>query len=135
MWQNLIKNRYRIYLFAHIMVVLLVTIFFQTIPERKIAALFAGGLFLLSPLLVLYFEFKSKVLLKRMSTYGALVFLVISAIPILYLRLANWSEEFGTLTLFGFSGVQLHQLSNKVFILMLVCFLVDAFKLQMGREK
>ena len=135
MWQNLIKNRYRIYLFAHIMVVLLVTIIFQTIPERKIAALFAGGLFLLSPLLVLYFEFKSKVLLKRMSTYGALVFLAISAIPILYLRLANWSEEFGTLTLFGFSGVQLHQLSNKVFILMLVCFLVDAFKLQMGREK
>lgn len=135
MLKQLFMNRYRIYLFAHILVIVLVTAFFKIIPERKIAALCAGTLFLLTPVLVLFFEYRAKALMKRMSSYGALIFLLLSAMPIFYLRVTNWSEDFNSLSLAGIAGPELHQLSNKIFMLMLVCFLVDAFREQIKKQK
>lgn len=135
MLKQLFMNRYRIYLFAHILVIVLVMTFFKVIPERKIAALSAGALFLLTPLVVLFFEYQAKALMKRMSSYGAAIFLLLSAIPIFYLRVANWSDDFTSLSLAGITGPELHQLSNKIFMLMLVCFLVDAFREQMKKQK
>jgi len=120
---------------ANFVVILFVLSFFKLIPEKKVAALLAGSLFLISPVTVLFFEYKAQVLFKKFSSYGALIFFAFSAVPIFYLRLANWSEDFGSLSMFGLSGNQLHELSNKIFMLMLVCFVVDAFRIELKNQK
>lgn len=135
MLKTLFKNRYRLYMLANFGVILLVLAFFKLIPEKKVAALLAGSLFLISPLAILFFEYRAQVLFKKFSSYGAMIFLALSAVPIFYLRVANWSEEFSSLSLFGLSGNQMHELSNKIFMLMLVCFVVDAFRIELKNQK
>ncbi len=130
-----LKNRHRFYLAGHALVIIVVILFFKFIPERKWAALCAGTLFLTGPLFVLITEFKVQLLFKSFSTYGALFFLGLSAIPIFFLRITNWDQAFESLSLFGFSGPELHHISNYLFYFMLMTFVADSMLANYKRKQ
>lgn len=127
---NWLKNRYRLYLFSHVLVIIAVIIFFRVIPDIKMAALAAATLFISGPLLVLFFELKSGSFGRSLSFYGALIFFFASSLPIFALRISNWDERFENLSLpsvlGGFTGPQLHQVSNYFFLGMVATFALDS---------
>jgi hypothetical protein len=108
-------------------IVILVIGFFKFITDRQIAALCAGFLFLFGPIYVLWSEKKAGCKLRSASWWGSLVFLFISALPIFLLRIMYWNQPFENLSMLGISGPRLHQVSNYLFIVMLLCFVVDSF--------
>jgi hypothetical protein len=128
------RRRYRFYLMGHGVLVVAVIFLFRLIADRKIAALIAGTLFLIGPVLVLYFEMRAKCLLRSFSSWGACVFLLFSALPIFGLRILNWNEPFENLTLLGIPAPELHKISNIVFFAMLATFAADSF-LALRKEK
>jgi hypothetical protein len=120
------RNRFRVYLLIHVLLIFAVTLCFRLIADRKLAALVAGSLFLITPTYVAVREARLGKPWLRPSFWGALIFLLVSALPIFCLRIFNWQESFENLSLFGFSGPQLHQMSNSIFLLMLMTFFADS---------
>lgn len=123
--------RYRIYLLGHGAVVLTVLALFASIHEKQLAAVFAGGLFILSPLLVLTNEIRQQKLilaLKSFSVWGCLQFLILSALPVFLLRVTNWGVPFDQLSMLGVAGPDWHRFSNISFLLMLLGFAVDGIR-------
>ena len=125
------KIRFRIYLFLNGGLVILVMALFSWIPDRQIASIYTGSMFVLSPLLILLNEGriqrKNPTLPKAwMAIAGATQFLLLSALPIFYLRISNWVIAFDALTLFGVPAPLWHKLSNYSFLLMLICFMVES---------
>ena len=121
-----LASRYNFYLLGHGLIVVAVICFFRIIPDTKIAALCAGTLFLLGPSWVILSEFKNKAGWRSLSFFAAALFLCLSALPILILRLANWGTPFSELSLLGFSGPELHQYSNHIYLIMLAAFAADS---------
>jgi hypothetical protein len=111
----------------HAFIAVAVILLFKYIDERKIAALCAGSLFILGPSFVLWNEKRLGLASKRVSWWGALVFLFVSALPIFILRLKYWNESFESISALGISGPQMHKISNYIFIGMLVTFFIDSF--------
>ncbi len=122
-----INSRYRNYLRLEVLVVILVTLSFQFIADRKLAALLASCLFLFSTLGIIFWESKQAEFRKRPTFWGALVFLIFSVLPILALRLAYWDMPFELIQVAGITGSQLHKSSSYVFILLLICLFVDSY--------
>jgi uncharacterized membrane protein HdeD (DUF308 family) len=123
------RQRYRLYLLGHGLIVVAVILLFRLMAEKKIAAVIAGTLFLVGPWLVLYFELRARKFLRSFSSWGACIFLLFSALPIFSLRILNWNEPFENLNLLGIPAEQLHKISNAIFLLMLAGFVVDSFLL------
>lgn len=122
----------RIYLFVHVIIVLLVILTFRIVPDRKIASLLASSLFLGGSFWVIWSEVRIRFFWKRFSFYGAVIFLLVSALPIVSLRLLHWDQNFSDIHFLGFSGNDLHQFSNKVFVAMLIGFFID---LQLSKKQ
>lgn len=101
---------------------------FAFISEKRIAAVIAGSGFIIIPLLLIFSEFKSGVGKKSVVTLAALVFLVVSALPIFGLRILNWDSDFSQLALFGISANFLHRTSNIVYLLMIVAVCWNLFR-------
>lgn len=130
---NLFRLRFRIYLFLNGGLVLAVMGLFASIPEKQVAALFAGSLFILSPVLILGNEIRlvrkaGLGVLSWACAIGCLQFLLLSALPVFLLRVLNWGIAFDALSIAGVSGPVLHKLSNYSFLLMLVCFAFESVK-------
>ena len=104
---NFFQNRYRLYLLAHLGITVLVILFFKIIPEIKIAALCAGILFLSGPTWVLVFEIRARKIFRSFSFYGAIGFLLTSALPVFLLRIANWNEPFDGFSFTRFNGTRI----------------------------
>jgi heme exporter protein D len=114
------QKRFYIYLALELAVIPAVILIFKLNPERRVAALQAGTLFVGLPLVLILkevFKYKSKEIVWFLS-HGQ--FLLFFAIPILGLRVANWDADFSSLMFLGMSGKTLHGWSNKSFILMLL---------------
>ncbi|MEZ0392794.1 MAG: hypothetical protein ACAH59_11310 [Pseudobdellovibrionaceae bacterium] len=126
------RNRFRNYLSLEALVILLVIGSFKVIPDKRTASLFASFLFISSSLAILYWETRTENFKKRASFWGALGFLVFSALPILALRLIYWEMPFEEIQMGPITGADMHKYANYVFFLMMVCFFVDA---QMERVK
>lgn len=121
------RNRFRNYLSIMAFVIIGVLLTFKMIPDKKIASLVASFLFIASSVGVILWERKHPGYQKRPSYWGALAFLVFSALPILAVRLLHWDMNFDDIQVFGISGSLMHKASNNVFIVMMVCFFADAF--------
>jgi predicted ferric reductase len=121
------RNRYRNYLSLEAAVIVLVILCFKLIPDKQTASVITSLLFLGSSLGILYWESKFAGYLRRPSFWGVITFLVLSAIPVFGLRLVYWDLPFEQIEVAGFTGPQLHQFSNIVFLVMLVAFFVDSY--------
>lgn len=122
--------RFRLYLMIHALVVLAVMGLFHWIPEKQVAALFAGSLFILVPLAVIHMEWNILKDYRSLSGWGCLLFLLISALPVFLLRVMNWGTPFDELSLLGVSGPDMHKMSNGIFLLMLLGFVVDSVRIK-----
>lgn len=119
------RSRYRNYLSIQVVVMIGVMASFKLIPEKQVAAVIAGLLFLVSSVGIVLFEMKHPDFKKRFTFWGTLAFILTSAIPILALRLLNWGVPFEELSVLGIPGTELHKFSNYMFFLMVVCLFVD----------
>jgi len=115
-----IRVPYRFLLLGNGCVVVAVMLIFKLIQDRQTAALVAGSLFLLSPMIALTLEWRANQSWRSIAAAGAILFFVGAAVPIFGLRIANWGEPFDQLSLFGISGQVWHKASNGLFLLMLV---------------
>jgi hypothetical protein len=122
----MIRNRYRNYLSMNALVILGVICSFKFIPERQIAAVVASFLFLSSTGSILFFELRRGQWQKRFCFWAALLFLILSIVPIMYLRLSHWGENFQSLSLFGIAGEQMHKFSNWLFMTLMVSLFIDS---------
>lgn len=118
-------SRFLVYFLLFLGVALLVPVLFQTIPDRKVAALAAGSLFVFLPMGVLIQNAKAKT--SALSPLRALIvwkfavlqFLMLFAIPIFVARIHFWQMDFRDVLIVGIPAPLLHRLSNASFLLML----------------
>jgi hypothetical protein len=129
-----LKNRFRIYLLMHILVVLIVTLCFRFVDDKKVASVIAGLIFLVAPFYVIGREVLAGQAWKRPSFWGAVIFLL-SALPIFFLRIFHWQESFENLSLFGFSGPQWHRFSNTTFLVMLLGYFADSLIVEVKKRR
>src|SRR5690606_34976149 len=110
--------------------ILAVIAIFKLIADRQVAALCAGSLFVLVPLLMMIAEYRAQKLQNWVWLLCALQFWVFFALPIFGMRILNWGTAFNELSFLGISGPTMHELSNKSFMVMLIAtawFLVKTF--------
>ena len=121
------RSRFRNYVSLMALVIVIVLLTFHFIEDRKISAVIAGVVFILSTGAIFIYEALQPGFQKRASFWGTGAFLFLSALPIFILRLVYWNLSFEMITFFGLTGPQLHTISNEVFILMLICFFIDSY--------
>lgn len=120
-------NRFRIYLFIEIFVVIAVMSIFRIISDKDWASLTASIFFLASTLGIFNFEFYKVKTFKSLTVIGSLLFFILSVVPILGLKLVYWkSIPFAAITFLGLSGRHWHQLSNVVYLIFLLLILIDS---------
>jgi hypothetical protein len=129
------RSRFRNYITLEALVVVCVLLSFHFISVREKAALVAGTLFLASTIFIIAYEMKFAQFWKRLSFWGAWVFLVGAALPIFSLRVAHWGEEFAQLSLLGVSAPRMHQISNYLFLILVICFFVDDYVWKQEQQK
>lgn len=101
---------------------------FKFIQDRKIAGLVAGAGFMLIPIFNIFREKYSKFSrTSRMSrVIASSLFLLLSAMPIFFYRILNWDKNLEEISIFGLlTGRQLHSMSNVLFLMMLLVYLVS----------
>jgi hypothetical protein len=120
------RSRFRNYLSLEALVIFGVLVCFQVIPDKKAASIVASLLFLSSSILILYWETRFADFKKRPSFWGTLIFLVVSVLPIFALRLVYWEIPFDQIQMGPVTGAEMHKASNYLFMMMMICFFVDA---------
>lgn len=123
-----LRNPYRNYLSIQAIVIILVIACFHFIPDKKWASVITSFLFIGSSGGIFYYERRLSGYYKRPSYWGALLFLFIGAIPVFVIRLVYWELSFDQIELLGVSGPQMHQFSNYLFMIMMVCFFADSYR-------
>ena len=126
-------HRYRLYLFAQGLTVLVVLFLFRGVADRGVAGLVAGLIFFLVASGIWLYELRFGRGARSLSFWACTLFVAVSALPILFLRLAYWGMPFELLSVGGITGPQLHKVSNYVFAGMLVAHFVDGMLL--ARQK
>jgi hypothetical protein len=116
------KLAYRYQLLILILWIPAVMLIFKIVAEKRMASVFAGLGFVFIPLIFFILEW-----IRLKKNNGSKLhfilcaeFLVISAVPILLLRLLNWDADFGQLTLFGFSSMAHHKFANVNYMALII---------------
>lgn len=123
-----------LYSLVHGLILFLVMASFAVIKDKKIASLITSSLFLSGTIWVIWSELKTKNYLKRLSFYGAGVFLILCVLPIFSLRLIHWDKNFADIEFLSISGNDLHRFSTKIYVLMLFTFILDRFFLKRKKQ-
>lgn len=123
-----LRNRFRNYLTIEALVILLVIACFHFLPDKKWASVITSFLFIGSTGGILFWESRFPDYKKRPSYWGAWIFLLVSAFPIFVIRLVYWELPFEQIELLGLSGPRMHQFSNYVFMIMMICFFADSYR-------
>lgn len=98
--------------------IIVVMLLFRLIPDRQMAATFAGAGFILLPVVFLISELKNARHGLHLFTLG--FFLVVSAFPIFGLRILNWGVEFDSLSIIGIQAHFLHKISSYIYMLIVL---------------
>lgn len=114
--------------------ILVVIFLFRFVPDRQIAATFAGVGFVLWPSLFLMSEFAKYPRIAKLHTIILAVFLLFCAVPILLLRVMNWGVPFDQLGILGISGNFIHKTSNYIYIVMLLSAIYQYFRSKSGTK-
>lgn len=112
--------------FLSLSTAILVPILFQVL-DRGTAALVNSLWFILYCLLLLYFVPKRSLDEKFIGVLS-FIFLLFFALPIFFLRVYYWGENFSSLSLFGISSSYFHQGSRWVFLCLAIGLLIWEIK-------
>lgn len=110
--------------------VVAVVILFRVIADKKIAATVAGLTFVGTSSLLVWQMHRlrplgSAIHYRSLTFWICGAFLLLIAIPMVSVRILNWSTEFSELFIWGLPGPDFHQLSSKFFSLQLLAVAVD----------
>jgi xanthine/uracil permease len=106
--------------------IVLVILLFQMIPEKKVAATIAGFTFIGTSSALFWLSFCGTRIPKAFTPWVAGGFLILVAIPMVAVRLLNWSMEFTDLSVWGIPGQEFHQLGSRLFLLQPLAVILDA---------
>lgn len=120
------RNRYRNYLTVGLLVFLAVLAVFRLIEDRQTAGVLAGALFTLVFSSIFVIEVRKPAPWTRFTLYGVGLFLASSALPIFLLRLIYWGKPWSDVSIFGIAATELHFISSRVYVAMMICFFVDS---------
>ena len=116
-----------------------VLILFKVIDDKTLAAMLAGAGFVLWPLIFLINELfvmqRSKHKLSIIHLIGCLQFLILFALPIMYLRISNLNAPFNELSLLGVPGSQLHRFSNISYMIMTVAVVYASYEARKNKNR
>lgn len=129
------RNRFSVYLILQAIVIALVMVIFKVVPDRRLASVLAGSLFVVLPLGLMAFELFREGFKRWYWFLGTLQFWLLFAVPILGLRLTHWREPFVTLEVFGVPAPFLHQWSSKSYMLWMVVTLGTSWYLNHKMKK
>ncbi len=133
-------SEFRIYKFAmektylkrllifEILIVVAVPFIFKWIEPKKIAALFAGGLFVLLGFSVLNASFRFQNLRKTFFTLIGGVHLFVISIPMLSARIYFFGTDFEQIQIFGLRAPDFHKASEWVYMGLLLATLFQLIK-------
>lgn len=110
-------------LLALIVTIPVVILCFRLIEDRRMAAVFAGTIFVTVPGVLMFFRRRRPFPDRRANQIwwsGVLFFWVLFAWPILGVRLMNWERPFSELRIFSLPAQQWHQLANSAFMMMML---------------
>ena len=114
-----------------------VLILFKVIEDKPVAAMIAGVGFVLLPAIFLINEAIAKAHRKISIIHivGCLQFLVLFALPIMYLRVSNLNAPFNELSLLGVPGSQLHRFSNISYMIMTVAVVYASYEARKNKNR
>lgn len=125
---NVFKNiKYWQMIVFQVIVVIGVILLFRTIPDKKVASVFASLLFIILSGSLSYIEFQKPKPWINPLFLSALFFLVVIALPLPIFRFLNWDKDFSEIKIWGLDGPVFHRISNYFFILMLVATVWNVF--------
>ena len=123
--RKLRHNPYFKYLFLQILMLPTIIAIFKYIPDRKIAALFAGSLFIAICLGTFRSEFLRTRFNAKFFWWSGLQFFILFALPIVLLRLFYWEQAFGEIAIGPLRASALHELSNKSYLIWMLGTLIE----------
>lgn len=114
-----------------------VLILFKVIDDKSLAAMIAGAGFVLWPLIFIINEIalRAERKISRIHLIGCLQFLILFALPIMYLRVSNLNAPFNELSLLGVPGSQLHRFSNISYMIMTVAVVYASYEARKNKNR
>ena len=112
-WKNMFLISYKKQSIVLAVWIVVVVTLFNAFSDRMIASLFATAGFVLWPTFFLISELANE--RRKIHTFSLLVFLLLAAIPLLYLRVSNWGADFSNLELFGLKAESIHKNANYLY--------------------
>lgn len=120
-------NPYFKYLLLQVLMLPTIIAIFKYIPDRKMAALLAGSLFILICLGTFRNEYWRMKFHAKFFWWGGLQFFLLFALPIFLLRLTHWDQPFIEIAVGPVRAADLHQYSNISYVLWMVATGVQGF--------
>lgn len=114
---------------SEIVVIFLVMGIFKMIPDRKIAAVIAGFLFVSLGSAIFVFGLRRSEFRRTASFYVGTLFLLLLAAPMFLLRILNWEANFNDLSFLGIPAQQLHQISSYFYVGLMMATAIDRMRL------
>jgi hypothetical protein len=124
-------------LFLELLTLPIVIFIFKWAPSPKIGGILAGSFFVLNSTILLALSKLYQEHFKTLSYtfYAVMLFLTVSVLPILIIRLWNWEMDFHSITLFaGVKAQVLHKISEKVFLMVIIATAIDYYRAYKNRN-
>jgi hypothetical protein len=112
-------------LVAEIVVIVVVIGLFQIIPNRLIAGVIAGSIFIGLGFYVVYPGIRDSVFRRTLSFWAAWAHLLLSAFPLFLTRLFHAGSSFEDVRVMGLPGPVFHKVSTTIYMIMLIATLAD----------
>ena len=126
------KKDLLIFLLLEILTVPTVIFIFKFVSPRNVAALLAGSVFVTLGAYILKISWPYR---KSIILYAIGLHLFGFALPMLLMRLINWSSDFEKIKIFGLAGPQFHRVSEIFFTVLIFCTLIDLVRVTLSNEK
>ncbi len=121
----MLRRKFLTFLFLEIATSLLVILIFRYSPNRQIAGVVAGSLFISIGAFILYSLRLKSLRFKTFTFPAALVHLFATALPLLIVRILNWGTPHADLFVWGLPAPTFHKLAEKIFMILMLCTVFD----------
>lgn len=110
------QNRFLYYLVFQFLTVPMVIAIFKNSTDKKLASLLAASLFLAVCLGSFWWEHRKAQFQSKVFWITGLQFFILFVVPILFLRLVFWEQNFMEIEFLGIRPSELHRYSNQSFL-------------------
>jgi hypothetical protein len=98
---------------------------FRFIPSKRVAAVFAGIIFISIGVLVLRFAWQQDRPFLKLSLWASLIHLFATSLPLFIYRVLFFSQDFTQVSIFTVPGPIFHYYSEKVYLGLILSTLID----------